>query len=350
MRNIIFLIFVLSLSQIFYNCSKSTEKKYTIQELRNEYTEEDVYKELISRQDNHDKIVKPNEHILKNPELKEYSIDTLYAYYKSIYGKDNRKNIYEEGIDSLTKVMALKVACLIKSSSLKNRGDGTFEIISEGRLGNLLGLCESEMFTNEPVASFCSGFAISRNLFATAGHCLDDENLNEIRIIYGFRMIDKNIPNLIIPASDIYEPTRIVKRKLDKNTLEDFTIVEVNKEFPDHKIVQIRKNDKVKIGEELFVIGYPSGIPLKIAADSKVLKNDNNFFFVTNTDTFGGNSGSPVFNKNNNTVEGILVRGHDDYMLVKISNCSVTVKCPQSIGNCTGESVSRTSQFWDVIK
>jgi len=39
----------------------------------------------------------------------------------------------------------------------------------------------------------------------------------------------------------------------------------------------------------------------------------NPIFFDANLDTFGGNSGSPVFDARTNAVVGILVRGADDY-------------------------------------
>ena len=37
-------------------------------------------------------------------------------------------------------------------------------------------------------------------------------------------------------------------------------------------------------------------------------------YFSANLDTYGGNSGSAVFNANTGVVEGILVRGATDYV------------------------------------
>jgi V8-like Glu-specific endopeptidase len=69
------------------------------------------------------------------------------------------------------------------------------------------------------------------------------------------------------------------------------------------------------------VIGYPSGLPAKLAGGAKVFGTASPFFFSANLDTFGGNSGSPVFNAGSNRVVGILVRGAADYR--PQGNCNV---------------------------
>ncbi|WP_420540401.1 S46 family peptidase (plasmid) [Paenibacillus polymyxa] len=53
--------------------------------------------------------------------------------------------------------------------------------------------------------------------------------------------------------------------------------------------------------------------PIKsgFAVGAAVRDNPPNAFFVANLDTYGGNSGSPVFNSDTHEVEGILVRGED---------------------------------------
>ncbi|OQB98875.1 MAG: hypothetical protein BWX80_03903 [Candidatus Hydrogenedentes bacterium ADurb.Bin101] len=65
------------------------------------------------------------------------------------------------------------------------------------------------------------------------------------------------------------------------------------------------------------VIGHPSGLPKKIAfgSETRVRKNDAQGFFYANLDSYGGNSGSPVFNAEDGFVEGILVRGNTDFVL-----------------------------------
>ena len=60
---------------------------------------------------------------------------------------------------------------------------------------------------------------------------------------------------------------------------------------------------------------------------------------MANLDTYGGNSGSPVFNAQNNKVEGILVRGETDF--VSNGQCNVSLVCPST--GCRGEDVTRAT-------
>jgi hypothetical protein len=68
-------------------------------------------------------------------------------------------------------------------------------------------------------------------------------------------------------------------------------------------------------------------------------------FFVANLDTYGGNSGSPVFNSNTREVEGVLVRGETDFATQ--GGCQVSLVCPTS--GCRGEDCTRTTEFANLV-
>src|SRR5262249_26083654 len=95
------------------------------------------------------------------------------------------------------------------------------------------------------------------------------------------------------------------------------------------------KTDKIQIGTKVHVLGHPSGLPLKLARqDSKsrviVPSDPTATTFVALLDTFGGNSGSPVFRSGPETdphfeVEGILIEGRADYVEVKKGFCKPAV-------------------------
>ena len=93
------------------------------------------------------------------------------------------------------------------------------------------------------------------------------------------------------------------------------------------------------------MIGHPSGLPTKFAGGAAVRNNQQNAFFVANLDTYGGNSGSPVFNSNTHAVEGILVRGETDF--VQQGNCNVSLVCPST--GCRGEDCTRTTEFEQFV-
>lgn len=55
----------------------------------------------------------------------------------------------------------------------------------------------------------------------------------------------------------------------------------------------------VKASTELYMLGHPTGLPVKLARNAKVKKKDHKDYFEADLDAFKGNSGSPVFNKKN---------------------------------------------------
>ena len=77
-------------------------------------------------------------------------------------------------------------------------------------------------------------------------------------------------------------------------------------------------------------------MPLKIANNAAVRSNSPNLdWFVANTDTFVGNSGSGVFDASTKELVGILVRGATDY--VPDGTCNRVNVCPSD--GCRGEDV-----------
>jgi hypothetical protein len=91
----------------------------------------------------------------------------------------------------------------------------------------------------------------------------------------------------------------------------------------------------------LVVVGHPSGLAVKIAAGATVRSNLESAYFVANLDTYGGNSGSAVFNEQTGLIEGILVRGETDF---KYKNgCYVSNIC--DVDGCRGEDVTRVSEI-----
>jgi uncharacterized protein (UPF0297 family) len=64
--------------------------------------------------------------------------------------------------------------------------------------------------------------------------------------------------------------------------------------------------------EKVFAIGSPLGLPLKNSGLGQVRKKDD-IWAVASLDVFHGNSGSPIFNTQNQAI-GILVSGGPDFI------------------------------------
>jgi hypothetical protein len=86
-------------------------------------------------------------------------------------------------------------------------------------------------------------------------------------------------------------------------------------------------------------------LPLKVAGGAKVRSNSSPGYFVANLDTYGGNSGSAVFNAQTLKVEGVLVRGETDFN--DSGSCTVSNRCSDS--SCRGEDVTRIASVIPFI-
>ncbi|MES1919023.1 hypothetical protein MHBO_000901 [Bonamia ostreae] len=70
-----------------------------------------------------------------------------------------------------------------------------------------------------------------------------------------------------------------------------------------------------------MMIGHPYGLEMKISLKGNVILEFGNLFSC-DLDSFVGNSGSLVANAENLNIEGILVRGNDDFFWNKSRKCA----------------------------
>ena len=266
-------------------------------------------------------------------------VAALVEHDKSVYGKDDRVETMDES-NKQRKSNADGVAALFTSGSLTRSADGKFFSLPATPLAVAKQLCTNEKFHDQPSGAGCSGFLVGRDLLATAGHCISSDNFESLRIVFGYRMVENGVV-LKVPAEDVYTVKKIVERVFDSN--DDYAIVQLNQVVPEAKAsVLTLSSVDAKANDSVYVIGYPSGLPQKIAGGATVRNKPTASYFVANLDTFGGNSGSPIFNASHKVV-GILIRGETDYHWDDRASCYRSVSCPNT--GCSGEHVLHVSRF-----
>jgi V8-like Glu-specific endopeptidase len=125
--------------------------------------------------------------------------------------------------------------------------------------------------------------------------------------------------------------------------MNDYALIRLDRKVVGRTPLKYRKSGKIAEGQEIVVIGHPTGLPTKVAGGANVRENHRDVFFNANLDTFGGNSGSAVFNADTGEVEGILVRGEQDYEYDWSKGCRVVYKCTDD--GCRGEDVTRITNI-----
>jgi S1-C subfamily serine protease len=216
-------------------------------------------------------------------------------------------------------------------------------------------LCPDQPYLTQPVNTLCTAFLITDDLVLTAGHCIDDYNdCRNSSIIFDYELGVKN--KSLNRAQCQYIVKRIYPTSYDSM---DFALLKLDRKMSHISPVKLNTGRGVQKDDELFMIGHPAGLPKKVATSAFVKRNTYNTFFSTNLDAFISNSGSPVFNRATGKVEGILVRGSQDFVMTD-DDCQVIRLCQEeptlvregesSDYICTGEDVLKIKNVINEIK
>jgi hypothetical protein len=165
------------------------------------------------------------------------------------------------------------------------------------------------------------------------------------RVVFGFAIREEGGQTpTSVPAGEVYQCAGIVGEN-EETQGADWALIRLDRPVTNHKPIAINRDAGPPKGAPLFVIGHPAGLPLKIAGGAQVRDPSPGGYFVANLDTYGGNSGSPVFNALTGRIEGILVRGEKDY--VTEGGCTRSNVCADDA--CRGEDVTKISALAGLI-
>jgi V8-like Glu-specific endopeptidase len=263
-----------------------------------------------------------------------------------IYGGDDRLDYFQVS-DPQVQALADSTAAYFSSTRIQPQGATTRLLTSP--YGATLNLCASEPFYNQQMGPNCTGFLVTPDLLVSAGHCIQTQMAcDRTKYVFGFKITQDGVNPQSVPTSEVYSCKELVYSTIQPygddfpNGGADFSILRLDRAVVGHKPLTLRSTGRPAVGDELMVIGYPSSLPVKIAGGAHV-RSLHDKYIVANTDTYGGNSGSPVFNVKSGEVEGVLVRGETDYVLQ--NGCYVSKRCLDD--TCRGEDVTRISE---VIK
>lgn len=256
---------------------------------------------------------------------------------KGIYGNDDRQDYFQAS--EARRKLADSTVSFFKAASVS--ADGRLKLEN---FGEKLQLCKNEPFREQTVGAFCSGTLVAPDLVMTAGHCITDSlDCADAKMVFGYAVKTAGQNPSSVSPSEVYSCKGIVARVQEK-VGPDYTIIKLDRPVPNHEPLPINRGETVKAGDKLFVVGYPVGLPVKVAGGASVRSVSFLDYFVANLDTYGGNSGSAVFNEATGLIEGILVRGGQDFE-VKSSlfggKCRASVRVADGAGR--GEDVTSIS-------
>jgi len=264
----------------------------------------------------------------------------IMAEILAIYGNDDRQDVYAVTNPQFIE-MANSTAAMISQEKIKY--NGTTATISEKSLADMYKLCPSERFRNQPIAATCSGTLIAPDIIMTAAHCYDlpKQACRDYRWVFDYKVSKESQSSVTVNAQNVYECEKVIFNEM--NGTYDYALIKLKKSVNDRTFAPLSKA-QIKVNDPLVLIGHPSGLPTKIAADAFVLQVEPTVF-VSNVDAFSVNSGSGVFNASTGEVMGILVSGRMDYE--SKGNCSTLKVYDMKEGN---ESVMRVDKILEFLR
>jgi V8-like Glu-specific endopeptidase len=278
---------------------------------------------------------------------------------RGIFGEDDRKDVTDAvGYAGYTRATAVMVnKKLVKNGKIY--GYSLKELLQK-RFGNYP-IDPSVKFLDQPTCASCTGFLIGPDLLMTAGHCIEDENdlKNNVWVFdYTKRLYHSKSGRYVnVPSTAIYRGKELVASKFGSvSTRIDYAIIRLDRET-DREPYRFRTSGTVPFYSPVYMIGAPTGLPLKLADNAYVVYNKDSRYFKNSLDGFPGNSGGPVFNKYG-FIEGIHVRGAvelsggkytGDYKYDQECNCIKNVEWSSTYGNAGSHAHKVTSVPQEIL-
>lgn len=261
----------------------------------------------------------------------------------AIFGEDNRNDLT---VESPVYQLGRATAVAVISTNRVTQPDGRLSIMTEP-LTATTGFCADERFALQQSLSLsCSGFLIAPDLLVTAGHC--QTNVDEVRNnsggycevfswLFDYQMSPQGeLKTTDIPPERLYNCKQIIYAVADQHEpFRDFAIVQLDRPVLDREPLKIAELP-ISLGDSVTMIGYPTGLPMKLTDRARVTFNDpSTMAFVTNLDALDGNSGSAVLNSKGE-IAGILVSGTPSRRswLDTTKQCERVNRCDDDGKNC----------------
>lgn len=248
-----------------------------------------------------------------------------------VFGEDDRHEVYEmpPDLQAMARAVAVKVP-----QDFVAEGGGYYAGVPLSR-----NYCSSNRFSDQILlpAHACTAFLVKPDVLVTAGHCIKpNEDLcgptGNFRYVFDYRK--KSAGDNVytqITGQNIYKCKAILGRRLEDFGDVDYAVIQLDRPVLDRQPLALELSRSVALGDSVFAIGYPTGLPEKITTHGSILEIKNSKAFGNDLDLFSGNSGSPILDVKTGKVVAINSHGESDW--VRNGSCKIVKNC--EVGKCT---------------
>lgn len=260
------------------------------------------------------------------------------------WADDLMMDSYEIMDERINQNVGCTAAICMKDSLIDANNE--FSTLKVKNYGETFNLCDIEPFSHQPIAagSMFTGFLVKDDVIVTPGHHVNEGNVTNLRILFGYKMVGPTTAMTTFSNDNIYQGAKIIRSVHHPGgNGPDWALVKLDRKVVGQTVARLSTRE-ISCDQAIYVIGHPLGLPMKYAAGVYVRDVDETSF-MANLNIYSGNSGAPVFDLNTNEFIGMVVRGEKrDFRWT--GNCWISVEyLEDKRSQCT-----RVSEFIDIVR